>query len=772
MQKRSNNFYIKNETKFANKNQENEGNDNYDNNSKFQFSESKANNFTNKLNSPFITEKRNFLINSDYKSSEKQFLFESANKISNNTNYFQNEINPRYSGGINTKYYTDYKRENKESYYNEIQSKVYKKVVEQIYNNLHIYCKKLISNDYSKFLNNIKKLALLNEPKIKQKTKPNPKTYQKKNIMNTNKYKFKKTPDKINQNRNMISNFNNEMDSINNNVKPKVIYSNNYNWNYFGNNENNRYIYSNKNNKTNITKEFSNKNDKNSISQKNINLNSINDFSKKNENFNNVINNYSQKKNILNIGLRRNSYMNYMNLIQDKTSPAQKSVGKNNLKIENKNSLVFVNYSTKKKLFDKLQNIKLFKQSTNDNIDKKFISEEENFETKKRYFKELIINLKSITFCKHLDKFVEIKNKTDKTEVFEKLKKNLETKKEKSEEEKEKNENDKTLKNINENIDNIKNEENKQENINLDKEEISNENKKEITDNNKEEIDIKNIEISNEIVEPKLNEELNNDKKEKDFFDEQIEENNNNLKDKKSEKTSENDFNTILTNNEENKINEKENFQSNNFEEKKEDKNLDIISKEILKENMNIDSQFRKEKNENEKDKYGENLDNLINSLNNNEEEVKSDNDNFHKNPNIEDNQREIKDNENINFEESKNDHINKSKIKLEKIIQIILLKEKYNIIKESFIKWKQMTQMTHEDIKEEKEAINLSHKINKEKVDIDEDKKNLQNKTSFLDEIDDEEKKEVLEEMVFIFRTLLMSSCFQSKEKLSDSVE
>ena len=265
---------------------------------------------------------------------------------------------------------------------------------------------------------------------------------------------------------------------------------------------------------------------------------------------------------------------------------------------------------------------------------------------------------------------------------------------------------------------------------------------------------------------------MNNDKKEKDIFDEQINENNNNLKDKKSEKLSENDFNIILTNNEENKINEKEKFQSNNFEEKKEDKNLDIISKEILKENMNIDSQFRKEKNENEKDKYGENLDNLKNSLNNNEEEVKSDNDNFHKNPNIEDNQREIKDNENINFEESKDDYINKSKIKLEKIIQIILLKEKYNIIKESFIKWKQMTQMTHEDIKEEKEAINLSHKINKEKVDIDEDKNNLQNKTSFLDEIEDEEKKEVLEEMVFIFRTLLMSSCFQSKEKLSDSVE
>ena len=90
MQQRSNNFYIKNETKFANNIQENEGNDNYDKNLKFQFSESKTNNFTNKLNSPYITEKRNFLINSDYKSSDKQFLFESGNKISNNTNYFQN----------------------------------------------------------------------------------------------------------------------------------------------------------------------------------------------------------------------------------------------------------------------------------------------------------------------------------------------------------------------------------------------------------------------------------------------------------------------------------------------------------------------------------------------------------------------------------------------------------------------------------------------------------------------------------------------------------
>ena len=41
--------------------------------------------------------------------------------------------------------------------------------------------------------------------------------------------------------------------------------------------------------------------------------------------------------------------------------------------------------------------------------------------------------------------------------------------------------------------------------------------------------------------------------------------------------------------------------------------------------------------------------------------------------------------------------------------------------------------------------------------------------KTLFLDEVDDEEKSVIMEEMVFRFRTLLMLSCFKTEEYSSD---
>ena len=83
--------------------------------------------------------------------------------------------------------------------------------------------------------------------------------------------------------------------------------------------------------------------------------------------------------------------------------------------------------------------------------------------------------------------------------------------------------------------------------------------------------------------------------------------------------------------------------------------------------------------------------------------------------------------------------------------------------------KWKQIINANN-NLKEIDEAKN-------EIVDLVEENKeekrnHLKIKTLFLDEVDDEEKEVILEEMVFRFRTLLMSTCFHEKESFSDSFD
>ena len=78
-------------------------------------------------------------------------------------------------------------------------------------------------------------------------------------------------------------------------------------------------------------------------------------------------------------------------------------------------------------------------------------------------------------------------------------------------------------------------------------------------------------------------------------------------------------------------------------------------------------------------------------------------------------------------------------------------------------------------NLKEENELIN-KNEDNKEEIKSENEienkneKRNMINiKTLFLDEVDDEEKCVIMEEMVFRFRTLLMLSCFKNEEDLSD---
>ena len=138
--------------------------------------------------------------------------------------------------------------------------------------------------------------------------------------------------------------------------------------NIYENNTNNKYIYSNKRNQTRIQSELT-YDDKNTFTENNPNLNSIDYFKKNNDNNVNVLYNYANRKNMIKTTLKKNGNFNFT---QPKNYQNLNSSSKNNLKIDNKKSMEFLN-STKKKIIDKLQNIKLFKQTNNDENDKQLI---------------------------------------------------------------------------------------------------------------------------------------------------------------------------------------------------------------------------------------------------------------------------------------------------------------------------------------------------------------------------------------------------------------
>ena len=760
MQKRTNNFYNRNDKNNNSKNQNNEEN-NYGNNKydKYQLTEVKTYKKT-KIMSPYIPEKSNFLVNNEYKLTNKQFIYESGKKLINSPYFFKNDLNDnkinkkntRNIRNTNIKYNTEYNNENDELYY-EIQTKIYKKVIEQFNNNLIKYCKKILSDEYSKFLNNFKIISLQNKPK------PKPKTYKKKSIINKTIYKNKKTPDKFNLGRkgigNIISPFTNyknipkeNNEFINhkasvNNSKKKVIYSNYFNLNIFENNTNNKYIYSSKTMKPKLKDEFKS-GDKNAFSQRNLSINTPVDLIPNNDNINiKEISNYTDKKNVINSSFKRNPNKT---LTQPKTKQDINLIGKDNLKIDNKNSLVFINYSTKKKIIDKLQNIKLFRGTNNNDKNNDLNLKEIGLEKKKIHFDNLIKRLKNVAFFKHFEKFLEfisIKNKKEFLEILRQKhlinEENLEKK----------------------NEDNINNENN--DNIEIKKEnKLDEEYKTNKIDNfiQKDEeskadnIDnIKNIEINYETIEKKVNEQenINNIKcinvKDLEISDEKME----------------NDKNINLDNNlkENSEINLDKPIDmiNNNYNEKgKKEINL----KEENIEDTNIDNQKQEQKNDIEKENEldFDNLNNSINKQNNEKENIIINSENI----------EEIKDN------------INKRNLLVDKIFKNILFKEKINIIRESLIKWKQSIneennlekndEIENENEKDNMDIIdeNIEDDKSENKEENKEGKRNIINiKTLFLDEVDDEEKSVIMEEMVFRFRTLLMLSCFKTEEYSSD---
>ena len=133
---RKNNFYNKNDKNNINIRQNTEDNFYGNNYPQYNMTESRTYN-KNNINSPYVNEKRNFMINSDLRIQDKQYNYESENKnfnngysinnrVENNQIIQNNIINKRNITDINTKYNTEYKEN---EYYNELQSKIYKKVI-------------------------------------------------------------------------------------------------------------------------------------------------------------------------------------------------------------------------------------------------------------------------------------------------------------------------------------------------------------------------------------------------------------------------------------------------------------------------------------------------------------------------------------------------------------------------------------------------------------------------------------------------------------------
>ena len=613
-----------------------------------------------------------------------------------------------------------------------------------------------------------------------------PKAYKKKYIYNKIIYKTKKTPDKFNQNKrhigNIISplhnykalktendNFISQRTLVNNSSKKNVIYSNYYNLNFFENNtNNNKYIYSTQRNKRKISNDFI-YNCKSPNNQKEINIIPNINFVNDNEIINNELNIYEKRKFIIKTNLRKNNNNN--NLTQSKNFPNNSFIGKNNLKIDSKNSLTYINYSTKKKMIDKLQNIKLFRQVDNKISYKNLNSSD--LDRKKIYFQDLWKKLKIIAFYKHIEKIFQCINNKNKQGFFEILK-NGGINKEDSKNINKKNinkENDDIIENVDENKNFL---EDKKININSNEDDIDNMKEIEYIDYNIEDNitpNIKNIEItSNEKIEKNLEEKENNNKIE------DIKENNTEILEEILNKDKVNKIeNNLVINPEiisdEKIINENENIQENNKEEKEDIKSEDDrenINEKIEEKNddINLETQLKENKIENE---IQENIEDLNNSINNKKDNEERNDIYLKNNEEKEDYKNDIIDGENnsdLKIGKKIEEEINKRNIAFKNIFEIISLKEKYNILKESFYNWKQIININNnieQKIETENEIIDLKNENKEEK------RNHIKIKTLFFDEVDDEEKKVILEEMVFRFRTLLMSTSFHYKESFSD---
>ena len=222
-----------------------------------------------------------------------------------------------------------------------------------------------------------------------------------------------------------------------------------------------------------------------------------------------------------------------------------------------------------------------------------------------------------------------------------------------------------------------------------------------------------------------------------------------------------------INNDDNNIINEDKNIEENNDEKndnnininsQSKDENIEQVPSNETEEDKLINNQFSNNQminEKNEKEKIVTKIENEVKNEQREEEEI-------------------IKGNDvNINIDEQSQINETQKNKSLKKIINSIILKENNNILKKYLFKWSE--KISDINLNEENELINKSEDDKEEiksenEIENKNEKRNMINiKTLFLDEVDDEEKCVIMEEMVFRFRTLLMLSCFKNEEDLSD---
>ena len=639
----------------------------------------RVNKIKKKINKP-ISYKKLFL-QLQYKNVNKGFIENYTNKGKLESKFFYDNDNKNKSSDNIIK-----SRENKE--FNEnIQSKIFKKVVENSFNSLIKYCYSFIINEFYDFLNKLKKISYQNSN--------HQKAYKRKNIRN--KKIFKKTP--LNHEKkekvenyispligfNMIKTAKLKFDGKNlftSSNKKSDAYSSYYNINNTEEKQKESFsntIQSNKSN-TGFYKSISSFNKlKVDIYVKKKNL-------KKKKSIKSVYVSPTQKsKCVLNIE-KLNLNKDYYNILTDNNEIEQIKIIKNinneeNKNIKNSNSLIFninnlvidknsfyYNKSRKHNIYTK----KVRESNEGINITKNFGNKKnelnkENIKLKKKK-KSFMNKLKNIAFCIHMKNLLAINNNFNKANFLTSLQKL----------------------NIKEDIAN-----------NINKIDI----KKEII--NKEDIKIddkiNNLNYLNDYEDKKsIQDEFNINQKGNDFIEK---ENHNIIKDniKISEKSN---TNQIEIENEKNKI---ENIQL----EEKENKNIIEDNKNSQKK-KDIFEKINKNENTNEKLNtieytINEKTKNTIKKINNSNEDILKEKEN-NISMNIDNLNAEMKNiYENINFKEI---YKNEREKNLQEVNNELITNLKQNLNEKDNINNKNKEDFLNLSVKEREENKNSSNQL------------------------------------------------------------
>lgn len=722
----------------------------------------------------------------------------------NNNNYIQNYIKKnKYNTNTNNYFYNNKQKiENKnqctdniikieqnQDYFKNLESKIYKKALEQFYRRIIKYCHLILKNDFSLILFTIKNYS---RNKFQQKT------YKKKSIFNKNIFLSNNNNKKKEHVKNVLSplkNFNlvktaklkfderNILTTGNktndtNNLDEKESYTNSIQSNKSSNLISG--LYKNK------SKFFSErKNDiyikKNNIKSKQLNNNNLYISPRKKSKYIYNTNSLRLNNEYYNIYTESNPIKNKniydLNLTKNlKTFLPDKSqfFNSNNLIIDNKNSFNYLNKSANNSIPKKSKRKYVNKNEENKN--KIEINKEElKLKKKKKYFNIFINKLRNITFCFHMNKIFSISKSNNIKYFFNYLKE---------------------IKNEKEQIKNISKEEKLNDyNINSKDSYI---NIKELTFNdyeinnelfqmNEKDNNINDLNMIENNIEKNIESNIENNinKKENETIDINKENENYPLKKEESCEINFNKYENIINNNKininenENNINEKEHEHKDELMENLKQMNSDDIIIEEKKENIinnndSIDSLNNINDKNNEFNKNDNVIDNSNSSIKKETEIIPDININTNNiNDESNDNKKSldlIDINENNKIEEN----IKERNLLMNKIINNISYKVNNVLNKKYFNIWKDII------IKENKKKLDNDNNMeiikepeNKIKIENDEKINNdNNNKTFFGDDVNDEEKKVILDEILQRFKILLIEFHLKNSQNISDSCE